>query len=245
MRLNKITGPVLAFILMLPAVSTPASVGKYAEELGKFVNSGYVDYKNWSKNHEGLDEFINSLETVFPDSLPRNESKALLINAYNAGMIWLILQNYPIEGVFDIKPKVFGQKAINIGGVMLSLDDIENQHLRKMGDNRIHFAIVCGSKGCPDLSSKIYDAATLDERLDEAAREYLSQPRGMTIEKENKVILLSMLFEWFGSDFGKTEPEIVLELSQYLPDDQAEYIRENIGKVMIRFIEYDWSLNGD
>jgi hypothetical protein len=160
-------------------------------------------------------------------------------------MIWLILQNYPVEGVFDIKPKVFEQKAINIGGVMVSLDDIENNYLREMGDNRIHFAIVCGSRGCPDLSPLIYDAKTLDERLDEAAREYLSQPRGMVIEEETGVVLLSMIFDWFGSDFGDTPSEVLKALSRYLPDEQAEFLRENAQKVMVRYIDYDWSLNGD
>jgi hypothetical protein len=236
---------VLIITLMLFPLNALASTEKYGEELQKYVDSGYVDYKNWSKNHEGLDEFISSLETVVRDSLSENESRALLINGYNAGMIWLILQNYPIEGVFDIKPKVFEQKAINIGGEMLSLDDIENNYLRKMGDNRIHFALVCASNGCPDLSSQIYDTETLDERLDDEARKYLSQAKGIVVEKETGVVLLSMIFNWFGSDFGDTPAEVIEALSRFLPDEQAEYIRKNSEKVMVRFIDYDWSLNGD
>jgi hypothetical protein len=245
MHFNKIIGFVLTIALLFSSLDALASTEKYEGELNKYVNSGYVDYKNWSKNHEGLDEFMKSLETVVLDSLSIPESKALLINAYNAGMIWLILQNYPVEGVFDIRPKVFEQKAINIGGEMLSLDDIENGYLRKMKDHRIHFAIVCGSNGCPDLSSEVYDAGTLDERLDSAAREYLSRPKGMVVEEEKKVVLLSKLFDWFGSDFGKTDAEILEQLSRYLPDGEAAFIHENAQKVMIRYIEYDWSLNGD
>jgi hypothetical protein len=232
-------------ILMFLASNTPASTEKYRDELKKYVNSGYVDYKSWSKDHEGLNEFMRSLETVDLDSLSDKEARALLINAYNAGMIWLILKNYPVEGVFDIKPKVFEQKTINIGGEMLSLDEIENDYLRKMGDNRIHFAIVCGSNGCPDLPSEMYDAETLENRLDDKARKYLSQPKGMVIEKENGVVQLSMIFNWFGSDFGNTPAEILVALSPYLPDEKAEYIRENSKKVMVRFIDYDWTLNGD
>lgn len=245
MYFNKVIVLALVLVIILPVWNTLASTEKYREELKYYVVSGYVDYKNWSKDHKGLDEFVNSLETANLDSLPDNQRQALLINAYNAAMIWLILKNYPIEGVFDIKPKVFEQKAINIGGVLLSLDEIENDYLREMADNRIHFAIVCGSNGCPDLPSELYDAETLDERLDEAGRKYLSQPKGMVIEKETGVVLLSSIFKWFGSDFGEKNAEILVELSRYLPDEKAEFVRENAGNVIVRFVDYDWSLNGE
>jgi len=245
MYLNKIIVWGIIIIWILPAKSAPVSTEKYAEELGKYVSSGRVDYKNWSKDHEGLDEFMKSLETAVLDSLSANEYKALLINAYNAGMIWLILREYPIKGVFDIEPKVFEQQVINIAGRMLSLDDIEQKYLGMLGDNRIHFAIVCGSVGCPDLSSRIYEAETLDERLDDAARKYLSQPRGLVIEEDTGVVLLSMLFDWYSADFGSSRPAVLKAFSQYIPEDQAEYVRENASKVKIRFIDYDWSLNGD
>jgi len=245
MYLNKIIILGIIIIWILPAMSAPDSTKKYEEELGKYVSSGNVDYKNWSKDHEGLDEFMKSLETAVLDSLSADEYKALLINAYNAGMIWLILRDYPIKSVFDIKPKVFEQKVINIAGRMLSLDDIEQKYLGMLGDNRIHFAIVCGSRGCPDLSSRIYEAETLDERLAVAARKYLSQPRGLVIEEDTGEVLLSMLFDWNSSEFGSTRPAVLKVLAEYLPDEQAEYVRENALKVKIRFIDYDWSLNGD
>jgi len=245
MYLNNIIVWGIIIIWNLPSMSAPVSTEKFAEELGKYVSSGYVDYKNWSKDHEGLDEFMKSLETAVLDSLSADEYKALLINAYNAGMIWLILREYPIESVFEIKPKVFEQQVINIAGRMLSLDDIEQKYLGMLGDNRIHFAIVCGSVGCPDLSSQIYEAENLDERLDDAARKYLSQPRGLVIEEDTGEVLLSMLFDWYSADFGSSRPAVLKALSQYMPEQQAEYVRENASNVKVRFIDYDWSLNGD
>jgi len=245
MQFNKLASAAIFFAFMVFSFNSWASTEKYEEELKSFIISDYIDYKNWSKEHDGLDEYAEFLKTVELDSLSENEFKALLINAYNAGMIRLIIQNYPIEGVFDIVPEVFEQKTINIGGRMLSLDDIEHNYLRKTGDCRIHFAIVCGSKGCPDLSSEIYKAESLEEQLDAAARKYLSQSKGMVIERESSVVLLSMVFKWFGPDFGEIEAERLEVLSQYLPDDQAGFVRENIETVMLRYIEFDWSLNGD
>jgi hypothetical protein len=221
------------------------SAEKYGAELEKYVKSGFVDYKSWSKEHDGLDGFIESLKNAKLDSLSANQTKALLINAYNAGMIKSILENYPLESVSDIEPNVFGQKSIDIGGKMYSLDDIENGFLRKMGDNRIHFTIVCGSMGCPDLSSEIYRPQAIDEQLDSAGKRYLSQDKGMTIDKDSATVSVSMIFNWFGSDFGKTEAEQLVALSQYLDKEDAAFIRENADKIKVNYIDYNWSLNGE
>lgn len=228
---------------MISAASA-ADIEGYGRELHRHVINGYVDYKNWSENHEGLDQFIKSLEDSHLDSLSHNEKMSLLINAYNAGMIWLIFQNYPIKSVLDIQPKVFGQLAINIGGKLLSLDDIENGYLRKMGDNRIHFAIVCGSRGCPDLSSDPYSPDSLDQQLDAAARNYLSQEKGMQIDQDSGLVMLSSIFDWFGSDFGKDNVEKLDALSKYLPETEAEYLRKNAATITVKYMQYDWSLNG-
>jgi hypothetical protein len=232
-------------ISLFAAIGVFDSAEKYGEELSRYVESGNIDYKNWSGDHEGLDEFIESLKSVNLDSLSTDESKALLVNAYNAGMVWLILQNYPINGIFDIKPKVFEQKAINIGGEMLSLDEIENNLLRKLGDHRIHFVIVCGSIGCPDLSSEIYRPDILDRQLDSAAEKYLAQSKGMVIERDSLRVSLSSVFKWFGPDFGETNEERLIALSRYLEKEDAEFIHKNAGVIEIRYIEYNWSLNGE
>ena len=237
---------LILIILTLSALQvSAANIDGYGRELSKYDWKGYVDYKNWSMDHAGLDRFIESLKNARLDSLSEDSSRALLINAYNAGMISLIIKNYPIESVLDIEPKVFGQKAIDIDGVLYSLDDIENNLLRKMGDNRIHFAIVCGSKGCPDLAVRPYSADSLDQQLDQAAKKYLSQEKGMSVEIDNGVVMLSSIFKWFGSDFGENTVEILNNLARYLPEDQAQYLRDNAGKVMVRYTHYDWSLNGD
>lgn len=235
---------VIILFGVLTSTASAADIDGYSRELHKHVINGYVDYKNWSENHEGLDRFIKSLENTHLDSLSHNEKLSLLINAYNAGMIWLIFQNYPLKSVLDIQPKVFGQLAIKIDGKLLSLDEIENDYIRKMGDNRIHFAIVCGSKGCPDLSSDIYSPDSLDQQLDAAARNYLSQEKGIQIEADSGLVMLSSIFDWFGSDFGEDNVEKLETLSKYLPEKEAEYLRKNAAAVAVKYMQYDWSLNG-
>lgn len=233
----------LSFLLAM-WIDTRASVEGFDAELGKYVRDGFVDYESWSKDRGGLDSFIESLENVDLESLSDDESKALLINAYNAFMVWLILEHYPISGVLDIEPKVFEQKKLKLGGKMVSLDNIEHNRLRKMGDPRIHFAIVCGSKGCPDLSSEAYKAQELDRQLDSAARRYLAQPKGLRVESDRSIIYLSKIFEWFGDDFGENQSEKLRALSRYAPEEYRDLLDESSELVKVKYMDYDWSLNG-
>lgn len=231
----------------LTIVSTPADPSSYGEELGKYVSEGSVDYEEWSRDRDGLDSYIASLGSVDLEDMPEKERKTLFINAYNAFMIWLILEHYPIESVNEIKPKVFEQKSLDLGSVKVSLDRIEHEYLRPMGDPRIHFAIVCGSKGCPDLSSELYRPESLDEQLDEAGRRYLSQPKGLVVENvdtDRPVVKLSKIVEWFGGDFGETRALQLRALAVYAPPEYQNILRRKADTARIEYIEYDWSLNG-
>ena len=226
--------------------ATDTAVGPiqgYHEELGLYITEGRVDYKAWQDDRDGLNRFIASLEKADLGALSGNEKKALLINAYNACMIWMVLKHYPIEGVFDIKLKPFKHKVFNLGGETISLDYIEHDVLRKMGDPRIHFAIVCASIGCPDLMPEAYQADRLDEQLDEAARRYFSQKKGLQVLSDPPRVKLSMLFDWFGGDFGRNKVEKLHFIAAYAPEKWQQLLTNKAKKMNIKYIEYDWALN--
>lgn len=219
-------------------------IAGYHDELGLYVADGRVDYTAWSKDRDGLDRFIGSLEKADLSVLSENDKKALLINAYNACMVWMVLKHYPIESVFDIQPKPFQQDVFNLGGRIVSLDFIEHDLLRKMGDPRIHFAIVCASIGCPDLIPEVYEAERLDEQLDAGAHRYLSQKKGLRVKSDPPRVRLSMLFDWFGGDFGQNKAEILQFVALYAPDKWEKRLTKKAKKIIVKYIEYDWALNG-
>jgi len=240
-----LTGLVLmCAALHLPADEPVSPVIGYSAELQKYVGDGFVDYTSWSADRKGLNAFVVSLKAVKLETLAPDEKKALLINAYNACMIWIVLEHYPVKGVFDIKPKPFKQEIFDLGGKKVSLDYIEHQQLRKMGDPRIHFAIVCASKGCPDLVPEIYVADILDEQLDDAARRYFAQPKGLQVESDPPGVKLSMLLDWFKDDFGRDKMEILQFVARYAPGKWQKPLVKKGRKTAISYIEYDWSLNG-
>ncbi|PIU61433.1 MAG: hypothetical protein COS85_21025 [Armatimonadetes bacterium CG07_land_8_20_14_0_80_59_28] len=85
-----------------------------------------------------------------------------------------VLRRYPIKSVMNDKAFFSGKEHV-IGGKAYFLNDIEKGILReKFKDQRIHFALVCASGGCPPLQSKAFTASGLDSRLDAAAKAFIA-----------------------------------------------------------------------
>ena len=66
--------------------------------------SGQVNYKSWYQNQDNLDAYIKTLSNLPPhESDSKNSKLAYWINAYNALTVQLVLKNYPLESIKDIK----------------------------------------------------------------------------------------------------------------------------------------------
>ena len=123
---------------------------------------GHADYKSIKSNNSELNNYLNQFVDISPkENWTKQEKLAYWINAYNAFTIKLIIDNYPINSIKDIK-NPWDQKFIPINGDMLSLNHIEHEILRKMDEPRIHFAIVCASESCPKLQNKAFIAENLE-----------------------------------------------------------------------------------
>ncbi len=116
---------------------------------------GWVDYQCLSKSTGQLDQYISSLARVNFSALSRDAKLALLINAYNAFTLRLILDHLPLESIRDIpEADRWEAKRWQIGDMKLSLLSLENDILRsQFREPRMHFAINCASVGCPPLRS--------------------------------------------------------------------------------------------
>jgi len=220
--------------------------------LRAYVHDGLVDYGCFQVHERQLDDYLRDLADVDLGELSRGEQLALWINAYNAFTIKLVLTRYPkIASIKDI-PGRWGLKEWTVGEKKYSLDEIENEILRKQfHEPRIHFAIVCASKSCPDLAPEAYLDTRLDEQLDRAAHRFVADtgkgsklakgrsPLGRSVDK----LYLSSIFKWFRADFerGGTLVDFVMP---YLTGDERFFVEEANGDPPIAFLDYDWSLNG-
>jgi len=207
---------------------------KWTDILQAYVaDNGKVNYKGLLNNRAVLNDYLNDLASNAPeDSWSIAEKKAYWINAYNAYTIQLILDNYPIESIKDLK-NPWGQQFIEIGGKTITLNTIEHEILRPMGDSRIHFAIVCASESCPKLLNCAFEAEILNTQLDQAAHEFINDPSKNSITSSK--ISISKIFKWFKSDFPKGEDFI-----NYLNTYSTVKISP---EPKINHQNYNWSLN--
>ena len=195
--------------------------------------SGNVNYKDFKSNRTELAKYITRLGENTPnDTWNKQDKLAYWINAYNAMTIDLILRNYPIKSIKDIKDP-WDQRLWKLSDKWYNLNEIEHQILRKMNEPRIHFAIVCASFSCPKLQNEAYIASNLEEQLTNATKEFLIDSKRNEISENS--IKLSKIFQWFAKDFKQDGG-----LTDFLNKYSAITISAKAKK---SFKNYDWALN--
>jgi hypothetical protein len=245
---------ILAALLWLPLPAAAFEHEAWNALLRKHVvlleegKASQLGYAGMARDRPALKGYLESLSGVKPaqfDAWPRREQMAFLINAYNAFTVEKILTRYPdIRSIWDFG-KLFGNPFKDEFFVLLqskrSLDWIEHEKLRKeYADPRIHYALNCASVGCPMLREEAYVAARLEAQLDEQAQRFLSD-RSRNRLREGR-LEVSKIFDWFREDF-EPRPQYFAAYASILGDDAGQ--REAIlsGKLPLRFLDYDWSLN--
>jgi hypothetical protein len=163
---------------------------------------------------------------------------AYWINAYNILAAKAVVEAYPIESITKIEG-VWDKKVGSAAGREVSLNEVEHQILRPMGDPRVHAAIVCASVSCPDLRAEAFAAERLETQLDEQMKAFLANPaKGASLRRDG-TLEMSKIFEWFAEDFEKDGG--ALEFARpHLPWRVAKRAAPG---TPIAFKEYDWALN--
>jgi hypothetical protein len=192
-----------------------------------------------------------SIEQVESQLVTDAQKTAFWLNLYNAFILEKLSKN---PEHYQNRNKFFKEKQINIGGVLLSFDFIENGILRRsknklsMGylnkifvgslekklrvkkpDYRIHFALNCGASACPAVA--YYSVDKLDSQLAVAEGFFISE--NSIINQDKKTIETSKIFSWFRADFGGKKG-IKKLIGKYKKQDLSGY--------NLIFRPYDWEL---
>lgn len=218
--------------------------------LRKYVDqNGLVDYRAWKSDAADVQALRQYLEHLSQANLKGNRQQTLAfwINAYNALTIHGILREYPTTTIRNHTAVLFGYNIwknlkLRVNQQAFSLDDIEHQVLRKMNEPRIHFAIVCASKGCPRLLAEAYEADSLEKQLELNTRDFFRREQNFRYDVGADTFYLSAILDWFGTDFGVNQAEQLKAIAQWLPTESARE-HANRGRVVVRYLEYDWDLN--
>jgi len=98
----------------------------------------------------------------------------------------------------------------------------------------VHFALNCASASCPPLAARPFEAATLNEQLDQLARAFVNG-NPQAIQVSGKGVSLSKIFDWYKDDFAAAGGAVAF-INRFrkepLPADAK-----------VKFMDYDWSLN--
>jgi len=240
------------------ANSSPFDHSLLTQILQEFVSrEGWINYQGLKDLGSGkLALYVERLEKASLSGMSQEELMAFYINAYNAFTLKLIVDNYPLESIRKIPDLSgiagFGQwkKALwSLNNKKLSLDTIEHKILRPMGDPRIHFALVCAAKSCPDLAPRAYTAENLDEMLETQGRRFNQSSKGLQISSEKRfltsvpVLKLSSIYKWFRKDFFKVSEDLPHFVHPYANAGVKAFIEKNKKDLKIEYMDYDWSLN--
>jgi hypothetical protein len=230
---------ISTFICMLSFVAIQAQTSIFDSLLQKNVDkTGRVDYQSLKNNETLLDNYLAYIQNNEPTkNWSSNKKKAFWINTYNAYTIKIILNNYPLKSIRDIK--IDGKTAwkipfVKVGQKRYTLDQIEHKILRKkFNDPRIHVGINCASVSCPRLWNFAFTEDNIASSLDNLMKEFINNTTRNKISKNN--LEISEIFNWFSKDFMKNGTII-----NYLNTYAAIKISE---KASIKYLTYDWSLN--
>lgn len=227
---------MISIVLLAAGISH----GPWNETLRHFVTpQARVDYARLSKEGlPALDSYLATLAKPWPADLSAAESKAAMINAYNALTVRWITRHYPIPSIWKTRHP-FTEARHTLNGKAISLDALETQ-LRDMGDPRIHAALVCAARSCPPLRREAYEPATLDAQLDDNTRVWLANPALNEFDPTRREAEVSQIFEWYRGDFEKGGAKLGAFLARYGPH-YAAFLNEADAK--IRFRKYRWNLN--
>ena len=233
---------LLCIVLLASAAFSRATEpweGEYGRLLAQYVTpAGTVKYKAWKANAAdvaALQKITDQIGAGGPSDTSRNGRFAFHINAYNAWMLRLVLEAYPIKSVRDIAPLygVFTGSRIMLGGKKTSLNQLEKGLLiPEFKDPRVHSAINCASASCPPLLDVPFTAAKLNAQLEARSKAFAN---GGSVQVAGNKARISKIFDWYSADF-KASGDVIGFLNKY----RTEAIPAG---TKLSYLDYDWSLN--
>jgi hypothetical protein len=225
----------------VPIARTEAEVS-WARVLDRFVDdAGRVDFRSLAAHRTDLDRYVAWVYLNGPNNRPelfsgRTDVMAYHLNAYNALAMYSVLEAGIPRSLSEYGLlRFFWVREVAVGGERMSLYRYENDVIRPLGEERVHFALNCMAAGCPRLPRRPFRAATLDAELDREARRFVQEKRNVQVAPALRRVRLSEIFDFFTEDFLAKASSLVVYVNRYREQDiPADFA--------IEFIPYDWTV---
>lgn len=185
------------------------------------ADDGRVHYDRLARGPERarLDNLLGVLAAYPLGSLTSDPARlAFWSNAYNLLMLDAVARQPQRRDVLGSDGgAVFFKTPRSVGGLRVTLDEIENVILRRQDgpralaphrvqqvDPRLHVALNCAAVSCPVLRPVALTPANLDAQLEAGMRQFVGSPRHFAVD--GSTVRLSALLDWFGQDFDRFVP---------------------------------------
>ncbi len=216
--------------------------------LADYVENGEIDFTKLKiQGLPRINDYFSEMKSYDLAALKNlNERKAFWINIYNIFVFKLLAQNYPDNNsIFKIEG-FMNSKSLNIGGRDVTLFDISNEILRfgkEAKDPRINFALFNGTKSSAPLMKKMYTGENIENELNTRTEKFIKDPANVELDKKNKVLKLSQIFEYFKIDFKASGGSLEF-VAKYMPEEESKFLKSNKKDIKIEFLNYDWDFAG-
>lgn len=168
-----------------------------------------------------LDGYLHYLQQIPVSRYPLREQRAYWLNLYNARVVQLVLQHWPMQSLDVLQPGwlartpgPFAAATLQVEAQAVSLDDIENRILRPYwGDPRTLYALCPARVGAPSLGAEAYTAEYLDEQLEARARAWVNGPQAL--HWHGSALRLAALYRRDAADFGAGSDAVLQHLRRY------------------------------
>lgn len=250
---------------------------KFAGILSEFVDDeGMVDYRRLKQKRGKLKLLLSEftkLNRKEYNSWSKEDKIAFWINAYNMRMLYIIIDNYPIDSYWLLhpfpgwEPDSIRHIDKRIGGIkkqkfyimdeVFTLPQVEKLFLREGFDEpRAFFALFFATLSSPPLRNEPYSGDKLYKQLDDQAKKFISGQLGFRIDRDKRRVYLSTILQpaWFGSGFisrygtnkkFKDEEPAVRAVLSFITNYISEKDKRflEVENYSIEYIKYSWRLN--
>lgn len=204
---------------------------------------GRVDFAGLQTDPRPLAAVAGALAQAGPRSTPAAmpdaaSRLAFLINAYNAlAMHGIVERGVPQSlGLID-RFAFFGRTQFPFDGGAIALKSLEDNVIRPLGEERVHFALNCMVVACPRLPREAFRPARLEAQLQAARVEFCDSPYHVRPQPADGVVFLSTIFRFYTGDFV---PAKAPDLVTYVNRTRATPVAANLRPL---FLDYDWTIN--
>ncbi|MEM6901699.1 MAG: DUF547 domain-containing protein [Pseudomonadota bacterium] len=210
-------------------------------------------------DRQRLNDYLTRMQAVTVTDLNRDEQRAYWLNLYNALIMKIVIDNYPIASILDVdisddpvRRGPWTARLVTVEGRALSLDNIAHGILRPIWqDPRLIYGLSCAALGCPEPIPMAFRGDNVDTLLDEAASRFINHTRGAAIREIGKRrdslegdrrLHVSSLYDWYAEDFGRKSGDqaVIRHLRQYAIKPLEPMLT---GASEIDSTTFNWKLN--